>query len=68
MLKIGRSILAGKFSTDIEIVVFDKPCNGFHEVIGRGTKAGLLVLSNAIGISDTDTDINPSFVDITRKQ
>lgn len=57
-------ILAGRFHTDFETGIFSKPSGQFVQPIGKGREAGLLILGTAIRIRDTDTGINPGFMDI----
>ena len=57
-------ILAGRFHADILAVVFSKPITQLIQTFRKGRKAGLLILSTIVGISNTDTGIDPCFVDI----
>lgn len=57
-------ILSGRFHTNIFTVVFSKPVTQLIQSFCEGRKASLLILSAIMGISDTDTGIDPCFVDI----
>jgi hypothetical protein len=57
-------ILAGRFHTDFSTVILDKPVRQLSKPFGKGGEASLLIISTSVCISDSDTGINPSFVDI----
>ena len=57
-------VLTGRFHANIVTVVFGKPVTQLIQTFRKGRKATLLILSTIIGISNTDTGINPCFVDI----
>ena len=57
-------ILTGRFHTNILAVVFSKPITQLIQPFGKGRKASLLILRTIVGISNTDTGIDPGFVDI----
>ena len=45
-------------------VVFGKPITQLIQTFCEGRKASLIILSTIVGISNTDTGIDPCFVDI----
>ena len=57
-------VLAGRFHANILAVVFCEPVTQFIQPFRKGRKASLLILSTIVGISNTDTGIDPGFVDI----
>jgi len=57
-------ILAGRFHTDFRTVIFDKPVRQLSKPFRKGIKASLFIISTSVCISDSDTGINPGFVDI----
>jgi len=63
-IKYWDPILAGRFHADIIAVVFSKPVTQLVQTFCKGRKASLLILCAFVGISNTDTGIDPGFVDI----
>ena len=57
-------VFTGRFHTNILAVVFSKPITQLIQPFGKGRKASLLILRTIVGISNTDTGIDPGFVDI----
>ena len=57
-------ILSGRFHAYIFTVIFSKPVTQLIQSLCEGRKASLLIFRTIIGISNTDTGIDPCFVDI----
>ncbi len=57
-------IFTGRFHADILAVVFCKPVTQLIQSFCEGRKASLLILRAVVGIGNTDTGIDPCFVDI----
>lgn len=56
--------LTGGFHTNIVTVVFGKPVSQFLQAFCKGGKASLLILCTSICVSNSDTGVNPSLVNI----
>ena len=63
-IKNRDPILAGRFHADIITVILGKPVTQLLQSFSKGRKVGLLIFCAAVGISDTNTGKDPSFVDI----
>ncbi len=61
---MGGLIFASRFRTDISTAIFSKPITQLIQSLSKGRKARLLIFSTLVEISNTDTGIDPSFVDI----
>ena len=57
-------VFAGRFHTNVRTVIFSKPITQLIQSFGKGRKASLFIFSTSVGIGNTDTSINPSFVNI----
>ena len=56
--------LTGGFHTNIVTVVFGKPVSQFLQAFCKGGKASLLILCTSICVSNSDTGVNLSLVNI----
>ena len=63
-IKNRDPILTGRFHANISTVVFGKPIAQLLQTFSKRRKASLLIFCTIIWISNTDTGIDPSFVDI----
>ena len=57
-------ILAGRFHTNIDTVIFGKPVTQFLQTFREGREAGLFVFCTVMGIRNADAGKDPGFVDI----
>ena len=63
-IKNRDPILAGRFHTNFSTVIFSKPVRQFLQSFRKRRETSLLIISSAVCIGNTDTSINPGFVDI----
>jgi hypothetical protein len=57
-------ILTGRFHTNISTVIFWKVVRQLSKLFLKGREASLPIISTTVCISDSDTCIDPSFMDI----
>nr|WP_243117584.1 hypothetical protein [Extibacter muris] len=57
-------VLTGRFHTNIFAVVFSKPITQLIQSFSEGRKASLLIFCTIVEIGNTDTGIDPGFVDV----
>ena len=60
----GDPVLAGRLHADFSAFVLCKPFGQLFQTFGKGRKASLLVDNTAVGVSDSDTCIDPGLVNI----
>ena len=63
-IKDRDPVFAGGFHADVGTMVFCKPVRQLLQTFGKGREAGPLILGTTVCIGDSDTGIDPGFVDI----
>lgn len=63
-IEYGDPALACRFHTNFRTIVLRKPITQFLQSFGKRRETSLLVFRSAVRICDTDTGIDPCFVDI----